>query len=125
MRRCAIGEFQLLHRQENTAASQAQSVAGSLPWGSQMCPRLLPFLSGLYAFFGNRKGFAKNWRKIADYELKMWGLFIEVVAFPPIGRFFLGGGALKIEIYTGACARSPFGEREVYKLGIWNLNWGF
>ena len=51
--------------------------------------------------------------KIADYEFKMCGIFLKSPRFPAPGTFL--GNRLKVGIYTGACAKSPF------ELG--SINW--
>ena len=102
----SLGKLQLLSKLENPTANQAQSVEGPLRWVSQIGPWSRPFLTGLYAFFENRKGFAKNWQTIVDYDLKIWELFLKSPRFPA-PRTFLGN-RLKIEICTDACARPPY-----------------
>ena len=120
-RRFALGELQLLSKLENPTADQPQSVAGPLQWAPQMCPRLRPFLAGLCAFFENRMGFAKNWQKIVDYELKIWELFLKSPRLLP-PRTFLRD-RLKIDIYTEACDRPPFEKASVnWKSGI-GIGW--
>ena len=71
-----------------------------------------PFLAGLYAYFENRKGpakqkQAKNLRLLA----KNMGVVFKIAAFS-IPRNFPWGG-LKIEIYTAACDRPPFEETSI------------
>ena len=80
-RRFSLGQLQLLSKLENPAADHAQSVEGYIRRFSQMCPWLRPFLAGLYAFFENRMGFAKNGQKISDRELKIWASFLK--SHPP------------------------------------------
>ena len=110
-RRFSLAKVQLLSKLENPAANQAQSVEGPLQWVSKMCPWMRPFLAGLYAFFEDRKGFAENWQKIAEYDLKIWELFLKSPRFLSPGTFL--GDRLKIEIYTDACDRSPFEETSI------------
>ena len=86
--------------------NQAQSVAGSLQWVSQMFPRLRPFLACLYAFFGNKNAYGENRHRIIYYELKIWELFLKYHRFITPESFL--GDRLKIEISTDACASSPF-----------------
>ena len=44
--------------------------------------------------------------KIFDYALKIWDFFLKSPRFPTPGTFL--GNRIKVEIYTDACARSPF-----------------
>ena len=109
----ALEKVQLLKGSREPSLNQVQSVAGSLQWVSRMFPWLRPFLAGLYAFFENKKAFGGNWQKIVDYELKIWELFLTHPRFITPKSFL--GNRLKIEIYTDACAKSPF-EKET-------INW--
>ena len=77
-----------------------------------MCPLLRPFFAGLYAFFENRKAFGEL-AKIAEYELKIWELFLTHPRFTTPKSFL--GNRLKVEIYTDTCAKSTF-EKET-------INW--
>ena len=107
-------KLQFLSKLENPAANQAHSVAGPLQWVSQMCPLLRPFLGGLCDFFENRKGFAKKWHEIVDYEFKILELCLKYPRFLDPGTFL--GNRLKIEIYTDAC------DRPSYEMAF--INWG-
>ena len=53
-----------------------------------------------------KRFFAKNWKEIVDYELKIWELFLKSPRFLTPGTFL--GNRLKIDIYTDACARPPY-----------------
>ena len=86
--------------------NQAQSVAGSLQWVSKMRPWLRPFIAGLYSFFENKSAYGKNWQRIIDYELKICEIFLKCPRFITTETFL--GTRLKVEIYTDACAKSPF-----------------
>ena len=56
--------------------------------------------------FSKTKAIAGNWQKIADYEFKIWEFFLKSPRFPAPETFL--GNRIKVEIYTGACAKSPF-----------------
>ena len=79
-RRFALEKSQLLPKLENPTANQAQSVEGPLRWVSKMCPWLRPFLAGLRAFFGNRKGFQKSGSKSPSTNCKSGNCF-KIAAF--------------------------------------------
>ena len=80
--------------------------------GSRKCAHWLrPFLAGLYAFFENENGFKKDWQRIIDYELEIWELFLSEPWFHTPKTFL--GNRLKFEIFTDACAKSPFGSGSV------------
>ena len=84
-----------------------------------MRPWLLPFLAGLYAFFENRSEFGKSWQKIVDCELKIWEIFLKSPRFFTLETFLRN--RLKVEIYTDACAMSPFETTSInwdYGIGI-------
>ena len=54
-RRFNLAKVQLLlTKMKELYLNQVRSVAGSLQWVSQMCPLLMAFLAGLYAFFENK-----------------------------------------------------------------------
>ena len=53
----------------------------------------------------------ENWQKIADYKLKIWELFLNYPRFIAPKSFLWN--RLKIEIYTGAFAESPFGKETI------------
>ena len=76
-----------------------------------MCQWLRPFIAGMYAFSKTRNSSRGTGSKIADYELKIWDLFLKSPRFPT-PRSFLRG-RLKIEIYTDACDRTPFGKESI------------
>ena len=62
-------------------------------------------------FFETELILAKNWQNVADDELKIWEMFLEIPRFAaPIA---IWRRRLKIGIYTDVCARSPFGEDSI------------
>ena len=75
-----------------------------------MCHWLIPFLR-VCARFSKTKAFEKNWQKIVDYELKIWELFLTRPRF--ITPKIFPRKPLKIEIYTDACAISPFEKEKI------------
>ena len=91
--------------------NQVQSVAGSLQWVSQMCPWLRPFLAGLYAFTKTKGLRKKDWQRIIDYGLEIWELRLSEPRFLTPKTFLLN--RLKFEIFTDACAKSPFGSDSI------------
>ena len=63
--------------------------------------------------------FSENWQNIADYELRICGLFLKTPRFISPCTFL--GNMVEIEIYTDACARSAFGKYSInweYGIGI-------
>ena len=56
---------------------------------------------------------------MADYAFKIWEIFLKSPRFPTPGTFLVNG--IKVEIYTDACARSPFETTSInwdYGVGI-------
>ena len=113
-------KLQLLLKIDNPTLNQVQSADWPIQWVSQIFPWFRPFLAGLCAFSGNKKCGAQNWQKIVDCALKIWALFFKSPRFPT-PRSFLRN-RLKIEIYTDACDRAPFGKESINwasGIGIW------
>ena len=49
---------------------------------------------------------SENWQKIFEYELKIWEISLKSPR--PIAPETFLGKRLKVEIYTGACDKSPY-----------------
>ena len=107
--RFALGELQFLSKLENPTSNKAHSAEGPPNGSRKFPPCLRPFLAGRYAFFENRKGFAKNWQKIADYEPEIWELFLKSPRTPHPTTTTrpenVSRKQAQIEIYTDARAR--------------------
>ena len=100
---------------KSPSMGNVQSAAGSRRWNAQMCPRLGPSLSGIYAF-RKQRFFSKRWKIMPIMRSSDGGFMLNARVF--LLRDLLGG-ILKIEIYTGDCAMSPCLKR-VYQFGIGN-----
>ena len=86
--------------------NQVQSAGGSPQWISRMCPRLrTPFPT--FTFLKTKDLFKKS-QNVAEYELKVLELFLNVPRFIKPRTFV--GTRLKIDIYADACQKSPFGK---------------
>ena len=85
-RRFTLAKVQLLSKLKNPSLNQAQSVAGSLQWVSQMRPWNRPFLAGIYAFFEYRSEFGKQ-AEIVDCELEIWEIPLKSPRFPTQQNF--------------------------------------
>ena len=103
----ALAKLQLLKGILEPSQNKAQSVAVPLQWVSQMCPWIRPFLASLYAFFENKKEFGKDWRN-RRIRIKIWEVFLKRPRFITPKSFL--AGRINLEIYTDACAKSPFGK---------------
>ena len=110
-RRFALEKLQLVIKFGNPTLNQALSADGP-PNGCRKCSHGCGLSLPVCAiFFENKKGFAKGWKEIVAYERRIWELFLKTPRFLT-QRSFLGN-RLKIEIYTDACDRSPFGKESI------------
>ena len=80
-RRFALAKKYKFKRISEHSQNQAQSAAGSLQSASHMCPWLRPFWQASTRFPRTKKALAEGWRKIADYELGIWGFSLKIPTF--------------------------------------------
>ena len=101
----------MLLKLEKPTLNQAQSAVGPSDGCLEFSIGFALSLSVCTLFFRKQEGFANDWQKIADSELKIWELFLKSPRFLAPGSLL--GNRLKIEIYTDARARAPFGKASI------------